>query len=47
MHQALQTKKLVLVLTTSTLVTGAKKAQEMILHQASCIYFLKQFWEEK
>ena len=41
-------KKLVLILATSALVTGAsEKALEMILDWISCIHYSMQFWKNK
>ena len=48
MHQASQAKKLVSVLTTLMLVTGAKKAQKIrVLDQVSCIHYSVQFQKNK
>ena len=45
---ATKVKKLVPVLTTSTLVTEAsKKAQEVILDKVPCIHYLVQFQKDK
>ena len=48
MSQATQAKKLVLVLATSALVTGAsKETSEMILVWVPCIHYPVQFWKNK
>ena len=48
MHQASQTKKLVSVLATSTLVTVVKKAQKVrVLDRVACIYYPMQLQKEK
>ena len=48
MHQALQTKKLVLVLATSMLVTNAKEPQKLrALDRVSCICYPIHFWKNK
>ena len=44
MYQALQAKKLVLVLAIFILVIGTKKAQEIrVLDKVFCIYYPAQF----
>ena len=48
MHQVLQAKKLVLILATSILVTGAKKAQKVkVLDRVFYICYTLQFWKNK
>ena len=48
MLQASQDKKLVLVLTTFTLMTGTRKAQEMrVPNKVFCICYLVQFQKNK
>ena len=48
MYRALQAKKLVLVLATSTLVTVAKEALKMrVLDRVSCICYPFQFRKDK
>ena len=48
MHQVAQAIKLVLALTTSTLVTGAKEAQKLrVLDQVPCICYLVQLRKDK
>ena len=48
MHRALQAKKLVLVLATSTLVTGTKEASKVrILDRVPYICYLVQFQKDK
>ena len=48
MYQAPQAKKLVLVLATSTLVTGAKKVPKMrVLDRFPCICYPVQFQKDK
>ena len=48
MHQASQAKKLVLVLATSTLVTGAKETQKVrVLDRVPCICYPVQFQKNK
>ena len=48
MHWVTQTKKLVSVLATCTLVTGAKNSQKMrVLHWISCFCYPVQFWKHK
>ena len=48
MYQISQAKKLVLVLATSTLGIGAKKAQKFrVLDRVSCIYYSMQLQKDK
>ena len=47
MHQASEGKKLVLVLASSTSMTSAKKAQEVILDRVAYICFPMQFQKNK
>ena len=47
MHWTPQAKELVSVLVSFTLVTGAKKAHEVIMDWVFCINFPMQFWKDK